>query len=275
MNELIYERIDTLPPLPKTILELEEFKKTPERTSEDLLEIIQQDPLVVATILKVANSAMFGFRSTIETTSRALTLLGVNFTLSIAFSTSIKNVIQSNLKAYGIGSNDFLETIQMSSSLLSLWIGQFNFDLKEELMLPTFLQETGKFIISDIIVNQNRHEDFLKDLQTSKEIACVEKKYLSTTTSEVTASVFKKWSLSEKLINTIEFVDDIASCPPCCILEAKILNIIKTICPIINPLSSEHIVQGLQKAKEFELDVGALEVAIKQLQSKLNSKNIH
>lgn len=271
MNDLIYERIEALPPLPKTILELEKFKKTPERTSEDLLQIIEQDPLVVATILKVANSAMFGFKSTIETPSRAMTLLGVNFTLSIAFSTSIKNVIKSNLKAYEVSSDDFLEITQMGSSLLSFWVGQFDFNLKEELMLPAFLQETGKFIISDIIINENKQESFLKDIKTAKDLALVEKKYILATTSQVTASIFKKWNLSEKLINTIEFVDNINLCPASYLFEAKILNVVKTICCVVEPLSDENIKLGLEKAKLFELDVKALKDAINQLQTKLNS----
>lgn len=273
MNELIYEKIDALPPLPKTILQLEEFKKKVEGTSEELLHIIEQDPLVVATILKVANSAMFGFRSTIETPGRALTLLGINFTLSIAFSTSIKTAIQSNLKAYGISCNDFLNYTQLGSSLLSFWVGSFDFDLKEELMLPAFLQETGKFIISDIIVNKDLQDSFLKDLQATKDLAIVEKKYLNTTTSEVTAHIFKKWNLSQKLINTIEFVDDINLCPPSSSKEAKILNVIKTICCITDPLSQESIELGLKKAQKYELDTKTLKDAIKQLQKKLKTKS--
>lgn len=40
MRELIYQKIEALPPLPKTILDLEEFRNMPEKTPEVLLEII-------------------------------------------------------------------------------------------------------------------------------------------------------------------------------------------------------------------------------------------
>ncbi|WP_419770275.1 MAG: HDOD domain-containing protein [Candidatus Marinarcus sp.] len=269
-NNLLYEKIDALPPLPRTILELEEFKRTPDKQPEVLLDIIRQDPLVVATILKIANSAMFGFKSSVETPNRAINLLGINFTLSIAFSTSIKNAIKTDLLAYGVNSNDFFEITNMSSTLLSSWVSQFDPYLKDELLLPTFLQETGKFLISDLIMEQNQKENFLNDLQTSEDIASVERKYLSTTTSEVTACIFRRWNLHEKLINSIEFVDNIQTCPHEHITDSKILNIIKTICNIEDPLSQASIFQGLEKAKSFGFDTIQLEEAIKQVQTKIN-----
>ncbi|MFA7092451.1 MAG: HDOD domain-containing protein [Arcobacteraceae bacterium] len=272
MNESLYEKIDALPPLPRTILELEKFKRSFDKQAETLQEIINQDPLIVATILKIANSAMFGFKSSVETTSRAINLLGINFTLSIAFSTSIKNVIKTDLVAYDVSSDDFFEINNMSSSLLLSWVSQFNPELKEELLLPAFLQETGKFLISDLIVEQNKQENFLLDLQTSCDIASIEKKYLSTTTSEITAAIFRKWNLNEKLINTIEFVDNIKLCPPEYLTQTQILHILKTVCNIKNPLSPTTVLQGLEKAKAFGFDPILLENAIRTVQTKLDIK---
>jgi HD-like signal output (HDOD) protein len=275
MNELMYEKIDALPPLPRTILELEEFKRSSDKQAETLLEIISQDPLIIATILKIANSAMFGFKSSVETASRAINLLGINFTLSIAFSTSIKNAIKTDLVAYDVSSDAFFEINNMSSSLLLSWVSQFDQELKEELLLPAFLQETGKFLISDLIVEQNKKENFLLDLQTSSDIACVERKYLLTTTSEVTAAIFKKWNLNEKLINSIEFVDNVELCPPKYLVQTQILHVLKTLCNIKNPLSPKSILLGLEKAKNFGFEPIFLENAIHYVQTKLQTKELN
>ncbi|MDD2640212.1 MAG: HDOD domain-containing protein [Arcobacteraceae bacterium] len=269
MNELLYEKIDALPPLPRTLLELEEFKRSSDKEPETLLEIINHDPLIVATILKIANSAMFGFKSHVETVSRAIHLLGINFTLSIAFSTSIKNTIKTDLVAYDVNSDAFFEITSMSSALLLNWVSQFDTELKDELLLPAFLQETGKFLISEIIMEQNKKESFSHDLHTNDDIANVEKKYVNTTTSEITASIFKKWNLHEKLINSIEYVDKIESCPNNYLVSTQILNIVKTICNIENPLSPKSIQQGLEKAKSFGFNTLPLENAIQEIQKKL------
>jgi len=269
MNELLYEKIDALPPLPRTVLQLEEFKRTSNKEVEDLLEIINHDPLIVATVLKIANSAMFGFKSHVETISRAIHLLGINFTLSIAFSTSIKNTIKTDLLAYDVNSDAFFEITSMSSALLLSWVSQFDQELKDKLLLPAFLQETGKFLISELIMEQDKKESFSHDLQTTSDIANVEKKYVNTTTSEITASIFRKWNLHESLINSIEFVDKIETCPHGYLVPAQILNIVKTICNIEHPLSQQSIQQGLEKAKAFGFNTVHLENAIKEIEKKL------
>lgn len=269
MDMLLAQKIDSLPPLPKTVLELEEFKKSPDKQPTVLVSIIEQDPLIVATLLKVSNSAMFGFRSSVETPSRAVNLLGINFTLSIAFGSSIKNMIDTDLGAYGIGSDEFLEIANMGSNLLSLWVSKIDYDLKEELLLPVFLQETGKFIISDIIKEQGKKDAFMSAVKSAEDISKVEKEYLAITTSSVTASIFKKWNLNENLINAIEYVDNIDECPEKYLQRAQILSVVKTICNVTNPLSDKNVELGLAKAKAYGLDTHSLSKAIEKMQDRL------
>ena len=49
------------------------------------------------TLLKVANSAMFGFRHAVESPSRAISLLGVNFTISVALGSIVQDFKKANL----------------------------------------------------------------------------------------------------------------------------------------------------------------------------------
>ena len=269
MSTEIAKKIDSLPPLPQTIIDLEEFKRSQTKDPEVLLTIIEQDPLIVATLLKVSNSAMFGFNSSIETLSRALSLLGVNFTLSIAFGSAIKNSIDTDLKAYNINSDDFMRIANMSSNLISLWISRVDFELKEELLLPVFLQETGKFIVSDLAKDKANGDAFLSKIKSSHDIAATEKEFYDTTTSSVTAAIFKHWKLSDKLIDIIEYVDDIENCPEKYLKEAQILNIAKIACDVTDPLSDENCKSAIAKAESFGLDVAPLKKAIEKMQDRL------
>ncbi|MFW3328765.1 HDOD domain-containing protein, partial [Aliarcobacter butzleri] len=105
----ILNKIDSLPPLPKTIIEVEEFRKKPNKEIADLLKIIEKDALIVSTLLKISNSAMFGFRSRVETPARAVSLLGINFTISIAIAGTVQNLLKSDLEPYGVNVNDFMK----------------------------------------------------------------------------------------------------------------------------------------------------------------------
>ncbi len=262
-------KIDSLPPLPETIMELEDFKRSSDKDPEVLLKIIEKDPLIVSTLLKVSNSAMFGFNSSIETLSRALSLLGVNFTLSIAFGSAIKNSIDTDLKAYSLNSDDFMRISNMASNLISLWLSRVDFNLKEELLLPVFLQETGKFIVSDLAKDLKKSDAFLSSIKSNDDITKSEKEFFDLTTSEVTAAIFRHWKLSDKLIDMIEFVDDIDNCPQKYKKEAQILHVAKIACNVIDPLSDVHCAAAVAKAKSFGLAIGPLEKAIEKMQDRM------
>ncbi|QKF80772.1 HDOD domain-containing protein [Halarcobacter ebronensis] len=271
MKKLIIEKIDSLPPLPKSVLELEEFRKMPNQEPLDLLKIIEKDPLIITTVLRVANSAMFGFVSEVETPSRAISLLGVNFTISIALGTVIQSLINTNLDAYNVTTDDFIFSSNLASSLVNSWVSKISFDLKEELLLPAFLQEVGKFVISEIIDETGRKEDFRSRLDISRNISTVEKEFLGYTCARITANIFKHWNLSHNLIFTIGFVEDLENCPKEYLQKVKILEIIKILCDMRSPLSDQNIQRALNKANEYGIDAELLLQSIDTIKFKLEN----
>lgn len=270
MNDTFANKVDSLPPLPKTILDLEEFKRSANKDLERLLEIVEQDPLTVATLLKVANSAMFGFNNKVESASRAIHLLGVNFTLSIAFGSAIKNAFKTDLEAYGLTADQFMRQANMASNLLSLWYGRVDNELKEELLLPVFLLETGRFILSSVASDENKKDDFFNKIQQNPlEISKIEKEFFGSTSTDLTASVFKHWNLSESLINLIEYTDHVDSAPEKFEKELQIINVIRTICNVTDPFADQFVQEGMKKAQEYGLNTTHLEKAVEKMQDRL------
>lgn len=265
----ILEKIESLPPLPKTIIEIEEFRKKLNKEAIDLLQIIEKDALIISTLLKISNSAMFGFRSKVETPSRAINLLGINFTISIAIGGTVQNLLMTNLEPYGINSDDFMRASNISSTLASLWLSKVDVELKEEIILPALLQETGKFILSDLILSEKKSELFKSKIASGSSVKDVEKELLGVTTSQITAQIFRHWKLSDNLINMIEHVDDISNAADNFKRKSQILDVIKTACSIKEPLSDENIEKAVQKATAYGLDVKIFKKAIETLQDRL------
>lgn len=270
MKNIIIDKIESLPPLPKSVTDLETFRVQADKEPLDLLKIIEQDPLIITSLLRVANSAMFGFRSAVETPSRAINLLGINFTISVALGTVVQDLIKSNLNAYGVSIDEFLNTCNLSSTIVNTWVGSIDFDLKEELLLPAFLQETGKFIISEIISEDKKEEEFKKAISDGGDIVELEKKFTGYSCAKITANIFKHWKLSPNLIFTIGFVGDLKTCPEQFQEKVKILEIVKTLSDITAPLSDENIEKALNKAKAYGLDVAILEKSIEIIKTKIN-----
>lgn len=265
----ILQKIESLPPLPKTVIEIEEFRKKLNKEAIELLNIIEKDALIISTLLKISNSAMFGFRSKVETPSRAISLLGINFTISIAIGGTVQNLLMTKLEPYGINSDDFMRASNISSTLASLWLSKIDFDLKEEILLPALLQETGKFILADLILSEKKSDLFKSKISSGISVKDAEMELLGVTTSQITAQIFRHWKLSENLINMIEYVDDISNANPEYLKKSQILDIIKTACNVNGPLSEENVSIAIKKATAYGFDVKILKTAIETLQDRL------
>lgn len=269
MELKLIEEIESLPPLPKTLLKIIEFENTGDLQPEALLTIIEKDPLVISTLLKAANSSLFGFRGSVETPSRAINLLGINFSLAVIMSSILNNLVKTDLSPYGISDEDFMNTTQLQFKLTQLWVASISPSLKDELLLPSLLQEIGKFVISSILISENKEKEFKELVSLYKSDIKAEKEFVGRTTSEVTSMVFKHWRLNDELSSIIEHIDSPkkSDCS-----KTAYLHVIKTACNLMYPLSDSSIHQALAEAKEFNLDEELLKKALKTLQKQLETQ---
>ena len=268
--EDVLRRVESLPPLPRTIVLIEEYRRDNEKEIDKLHNIISKDALIVTNLLRIANSAMFGFRSKIETPLRAISLLGINFTISIAISTSSQKILVNSLSPYGLTNDTFMNSSNMASVLASLWLEKIDEKLKDEIILPALLLDIGKFILSDLIVSEHLDKEFKIKIDEGIAIEDLEKEYFGFTSPFVTAKIFKHWRLNPNLVTSIEFVDDLENAPEEFKEKAKILDVIKTATCIKEPLSNNSIKKALEKAKKYGFDTKILENAILNLKQRID-----
>ena len=267
----LLRRVESLPPLPRTIILIEEYRRKSEKEIRELNDIISKDALIVTNLLKIANSAMFDFRSKVETPIRAISLLGINFTISVAISASSQKLLVTTLAPYGLTNDNFMNSSNIASVLASLWLGKIDESIKDEIILPALLIDIGKYIIADMILNEQKEKEFKAKIEEGiLSIEEVEKEFLGFSSSYVTAQIFKHWKLSPNLINSIEFVDDINSVSKEFERKAKILSVIKTVANIKEPLSEKSIKEAIIKAKEYGFDTNILAQTIENLKTKID-----
>ncbi len=269
MLENILDKIESLPPLPQTIEEIESFRKKKDKEVDELTKIIEKDALVITTLLKTANSSLFGFRSKVESVGRVINLLGINFTVYVTISETINNLLATDLTPYNIKSEDFINASTASSNLVNLWVGKIDTEIKDDILLASILQETGKFILSELIISRGLLEEFTQKLQ-SEDIVDIERELLKMTTSQVTAEIFKYWKLSDELVHMIEFVDDVKNCKAEYKQKAQYLDVIKTACNASSLLSDKSIEKALKKAEAYNFEIEPLKKAIQILQDRLS-----
>ncbi|MDD2760001.1 MAG: HDOD domain-containing protein [Methylomonas sp.] len=82
--------IRALPPLPGTAARIIELISDPESDVDELVQIIELDPILAAQIIRWASSALYGYRGQITTVRNAIIrVLGFNFVLDMALGLAV------------------------------------------------------------------------------------------------------------------------------------------------------------------------------------------
>ena len=262
MKSSVIESIKSLPPLSKTIMNINRVYADEEAGVDDLAKVIEGDPMIVANLLKNANLPLYGFGREIKNVSQAVSLFGMNMTYSIALGNSVRKLLNVDMQPYGISSEKFAEISSMQAMLIRKWYSKIDRQKADKLYLATFLQEIGKILIASAVIQENEDVSFKSEVQHSNNLAQVEKSYVDVTSSQVTAEVFHHWEFDKEFIEMIQYADD----PSTALTEIKeyaiALNVIKTIVPINNPFSEQAINFGIRRAVEAGYDKKLLQESI-------------
>jgi HD-like signal output (HDOD) protein len=89
-----------LPALPSTTARLLKLLDDDTVGADEVLDIIGRDPALTANLLKLCNSAYYGLRRRVGTVHEALIMLGNRAVVSLAFATSLGDVLRGPLAGY-------------------------------------------------------------------------------------------------------------------------------------------------------------------------------
>lgn len=272
MNSSITDSIKSLPPLSKTIMDINTIHADPESSVMDMARAVEHDPMIIANLLKAANSSLYGFSKEIHSASQAVSLFGMSMTHSIALSNSVRKLLNVDMQPYGITSEEFAEISELQANLMMKWYKQIDKQKAETLYLATFLQETGKIIIANSIIQDDETTSFYSEIELSNNIPQVEKMYVETTSADITSQIFEHWNFDAEFINMIKYADNPAAAPDEVKEYAMALHIVKSIVPVNKPLDEVSINIGLRRARDAGYNYELLEDAVDEILDELEKK---
>jgi HD-like signal output (HDOD) protein len=100
-------RIDGLPVLPALAARLLEAVEDPDASASDLADLINSDPALALRLLKLANSAYYGFPRHIGTVNLAVVILGTETVRDLCLSMLITDCLSSGIDRVPFPINEF------------------------------------------------------------------------------------------------------------------------------------------------------------------------
>jgi HD-like signal output (HDOD) protein len=203
----IIARVDSLPPLPESVMQIETLFAQGDPDIDKLVAIIEQDPSLTADVLAKVNAPYYGFSKSIVSVLQAVTLFGAPQIRSIVLASSIHRGFNIDLEPYEISTSEFSKICSMQRELMFQWYMGVDVELARKLTPIAFLMETGKILIAKDIVESQKTELFKEDLESYDDISYVENLHTMMTTAQIDALIFKHLNLHESFYLTTQYLD--------------------------------------------------------------------
>lgn len=211
MNPLLLETIQNLPPLPSTVTELRDYidSKGANLEVKKIADIIQKDPLLVAELLRLANSPFYGFSRQVSTIVQVVSLLGINNIKNVVLANALKSTFTIDVSPYGLDTMSFLNNCSKEVDFISSWLKEEDRALANTLVPCAMLLRLGMILLSNMLIKAGKDKEFLAENKAHnfQDIHELENHYCGVDSVSFLGFLFNYWKFDEILIQSIAYID--------------------------------------------------------------------
>ncbi|MBN2816876.1 MAG: HDOD domain-containing protein [Campylobacterales bacterium] len=262
MTEEILKKIKQLPPLPESAMQIEVVYQDPDSSFNDMVKILEKDPLLTADILKAANSPLYGFSREINAISQAVGLFGMGTVRGFALASIVKKSFALDLSPYKLSNEMFSSLSKKQHALMTSWCIKKENKLLGILSPAAFLVEIGKVLIAQELMSEGKVEEFQSVLAELGDVDAAEKEVVGVDTPEVSASIFAQWKFEEGLVEVIKHCQDPQNAKEEYQRAASILHVVRTAVPMNGLITDESVAAATELVEKYGLDMDSFNTAI-------------
>lgn len=204
LREMV-SRIDSLPTLPETYVELVEELKAEDASIEKIGDIISRDIGLTAKILKMVNSSFFGLRQQITIPAKAVSMLGLDLVKAMALSTGTFDKFK-HLKVPGFSLEQMWEHAMLTSAFAKIIAQEGGLDPRDAdtAFMAGLLHDIGKLLIAAHLPDSFATINKLAE-KISIPIVEAEEKVIGTNHSYIGAYLLGLWGLPDAILDAAAY----------------------------------------------------------------------
>jgi HD-like signal output (HDOD) protein len=196
---------ECLPPIPDALIKLMEIIQNDEASTGELESVILQDQALSAKVLRVANSAYYGFCGRITTISRAIVTIGFHEVQNICLCALLLEQFLSN-RADREAQRHLWQHAFTTATLARSIAQQRPWMNRDEAYIVGLLHDLGRIVL---MVHSSEEYHRIEQLRVQRNIpAYLAEKKLGITHTKVGKWLAIKWHLPELYQNVMEFHHD-------------------------------------------------------------------
>lgn len=200
--EQVVAQVKDLPGLPEVTTEIIKLTDDPNATAQDINRAVGKDQALTAKVLKLANSAYYGFPRRISTVTDATVMLGFQTLRSIVMAASVSDMLSREVEGYSLGAGELWRHSQATAMGARLLARQCKYPAVDVAYTAGLLHDIGKVILNHYLKEAYQP---VVDMVTREGVPFieVETSILGFNHAEIGAKVGEKWNLPSPLVEAI------------------------------------------------------------------------
>lgn len=195
------ERIAALPTLPQVVTKIAAMIESPETSVADIGRLIAKDQVLSARVLKMVNSAFYGFSRRVSTVTHAVVLLGFNVVKGLVVSVSVFDLLQ-HAKGDGLDRKRLWDHAIGTARIAGILARKVKLHEPEEAVVAGLLHDIGKIVLCAYLPDEFAG---VVELAKRRHLMMVEaeKELLGVGHGRIGRWLLERWALPAKLVEPI------------------------------------------------------------------------
>ena len=192
---------EKLPEAPVIVQELNDVIADELSTSNDVARVVNKSPSLSAVLLKIVNSAFYGFPSKIDRISRAVTIIGTKQISGIALGICVMNAFKDIPREF-LDVQDFTRHSLACGIVARILAARKNIKDTEQLFVSGLLHDIGKLIVFKYYPDHAR-EAIHSARSSNRCLYQAEREILGLNHTHIGRHLIRKWRLPDELAANI------------------------------------------------------------------------
>lgn len=190
-----------LPTLPTVALQLVELASDNTATLDQFADCIAYDPALVGKLLLTANTSFYGHRRKVSSLSEAVSLLGLNATVALSLSFSLRGMSSYADDRGGIDDTHYWRRSLLTALAARVIATQQGEIIPEEFLLAGLLQDIGVLAMYALLGSD--YSVLYRNSTDHTQLLCLETEQFGFDHVQAGVQLLKNWRLPERMVESV------------------------------------------------------------------------
>lgn len=201
--EQILAAVKDIPPLPAIVPRVMVVLNDPNSSVAALAKVLGSDQAIASKLLRLSNSAFYGFSKHIGTIHDAVVLLGFKTIKGLIYALSLYSSFNEKVGGYKLDKGELWRHSLCAAFVAQMISTKTKKGNSEQAFVAGLMHDIGKTILGEFLGNGS--EDFAKHAEEEVYFIKIEEEILGISHPEIGAKVCEKWNLPQELLDAVKF----------------------------------------------------------------------